>query len=198
MGRPFGSGRPTCESAIALDVRDLHRQGLLNSGQLFQRSWTCLGKPAESILVLTEPDAVVLIYSVPVSGGSKRKTIQQRVPITWTDCHLGGRRPWFRCALCMNGQHCGRRVAFLYGADELFACRSCYGLSYANQHESPKYRHIGRARRIRMRLGGSEDLRQPFPLRPRGMHRRGYERLKSRGETADALAFGPLRRWARA
>jgi len=33
---------------------------------------------------------------------------------------------------CRNGRYCGRRAAILYGAGELFACRRCYGLSYAS------------------------------------------------------------------
>ena len=27
------------------------------------------------------------------------KSIEQRVPITWTNCHFGGRRPWFVCSV---------------------------------------------------------------------------------------------------
>lgn len=35
-----------------------------------------------------------------------------------------GRR-WFVCSVHANGRYCGRRVALLYLAGELFACRRC-------------------------------------------------------------------------
>jgi len=68
----------------------------------------------------------------------------------------------------------------LYAAGDLFACRHCYGLGYASQQESPQSRLISRSRKIRMRLGGSPDLLQPFPKRPRGMHQRTYMHLRAR------------------
>jgi predicted ATPase len=41
---------------------------------------------------------------------------EQRVPIIWTNCHFGGRRPWFTYCARVNGRYCGRRVAVLYAA----------------------------------------------------------------------------------
>jgi hypothetical protein len=120
-------------------------------------------------------DAVVLMYRAR-SFLTEWKSIEQRVPITWTQCHLGGCRPWFICSARTNGRYCGRRVALLYGAGELFACRSCYQLAYASQQEHPMFRNIRRAQKIRMRLGGSTDPFGPIPERPRGMWRRTYER----------------------
>ena len=72
-------------------------------------------------------DAVALLQ--------KKSCIQQRVPIRLTACHLGGVRPWFVCPVYCDGRYCGRRAAILYSAGELFACRRCYGLSYASQQE---------------------------------------------------------------
>ena len=130
-------GHPTCEGCMSIDVRRWRREGRLHAGQHFSSSWTSGGKPFGSISVRTEADAVVLVFHSRNSQGSDWKSVEQRVPITWTACHLGGRRAWFRCAVYSNGRYCGRRVALLYGAGELFACRRCYGLAYASQREAP-------------------------------------------------------------
>ena len=124
----------------------------------------------------SEVDAVVLIYRVGRLLAAGWKPIEQRVPITWTRCHLGGRRPWFICSVRTNGRYCGRRLAVLYAAGELFACRCCSGLAYASQQKDTLVRNVSRSGKIRMRLGGSPDLFGPIPARPRGMWRRTYER----------------------
>jgi hypothetical protein len=142
------------------------------------------GEPAGSIKVRTEAEAVVLMFNSRTSENSDWKSIEQRVPITGTPCRLGGRRAWFRCAVYSNGRYCGRRVALLYAAGELFACRHCYGLAYASQQEPLRYRGLGKARKIRARLGGSPNMFDPFPDRPKGMRRRTYFRLRQSHDAA--------------
>jgi hypothetical protein len=115
---------------------------------------------------------------------------EQRVPITWTNCHFGGRRPWFTCCARVNDRYCGRRVAVLYAAGELFACGSCYNLAYESQQGGSTLRSLSRSLKIRVRLGGSPG---PFPEEPRGMHRRTYLRLREHCEAAEAAAFGHTR-----
>jgi hypothetical protein len=87
--------------------------------------------------VQVESDAVVLNYRAESSGSGEWKSVQQRVPIRLTACHLGGQRPWFVCSVYSNGRRCGRRSAILYGAGELFACRRCYGLPYQASRRRP-------------------------------------------------------------
>jgi hypothetical protein len=176
MARPAYGGRPTCEGCKSVDVRP---RG---------------GEPSGSINVCTEDDAVVLMFHAR-RGHAEWKSVEQRVPITWTACHLGGRRAWFRCPVYSNGRYCGRRVALLYGAGELFACRRCCGLAYQSQRESLRHRGLGKAQKIRMRLGGSPSLFDCFPDRPRGMHRRTYSRLRHSHDVAAARCTKGLTRF---
>ena len=97
-------------------------------------------RPGPSTL-RTQVDAVVLIYRV-CSFLAEWKSTEQRVSITWTNCHVGGRRPWFTCSAHTNGRYCGRRVAVLYLAGESFACRKCYGLAYASQQGGLLFRDL--------------------------------------------------------
>jgi hypothetical protein len=119
-------------------------------------------------------------------GDAEWKSVEQRVLIAWTACHLGGRRPWFVCSVYSSGRYCGRRVAVLYGAGELFACRRCYGLAYASQHEALHLRGLGKAQKVRMRLGGSPSMLEGFPDKPKGMHWETYDRLRHTHDIAEA------------
>jgi hypothetical protein len=142
--------------------------------------------------VRTETEAVVLMFKPRGMEGNGSKSVEQRVLLVWTRCHLGGGRPWFLCA-------CGRRVAKLYqcGAP-VFACRQCCGLAYRSQQEIPRHRAISRVQKFRMRLGGSANLLEPFPARPRGMHRMTYYRLSAKAMAAQersiALELDYMRR----
>jgi hypothetical protein len=63
--------------------------------------------------VRVELDAVVLIYRAKKWDANTWKSVRQAVPLTWSKCHLGGRRPWFVCRCYSNGRYCGRRAAIL-------------------------------------------------------------------------------------
>jgi len=118
----------------------------------------------------TETDVVILMFKPGGAEGNRSKSAEQRVPLTWTTCHLGGAHPWFRC-------YCRRRIAILYmrGAST-FACRHCCGLAYASQSENPRYRAISKSQKFRMRLGGGPSILDPFAQKPPRMHWQTYYR----------------------
>ena len=112
---------------------------------------------------------VTLKYRSRPYGGDWADAKQQ-FPVAWTPCRFGGDRPWFICSVYANGTYCGRQVTKLYHADRLFACRHCSRLAYASQQESAHFRGLWKAQKIRMRLGGSANMLEDFPEKPKGMH----------------------------
>ena len=183
MARYAFGGRPICERRSSVDIRALRRRCSLFPGLTFSQDFT------GSVSIVTEHDALMLIYSVQRPGTTELRPARQRVAITWTDCALGGRRPWFRCA-------CGRRVAILYASRALYKCRQCCGLAYASQSEGPCDRNRRRIQKIRMRLGGGRSVLDPFPEKPRGMHWRTYDRLRAQATTAEASSIALIaERW---
>src|SRR5271155_3260579 len=195
--RAFG-GRATCESYLSIDVREWRRQGLLRAGKLFDCTWARNGEQSGSIGVRGEADAVVLAFRSRGPQSREWESVEQRVPLVWTRCHLGGKRPWFICVGLRGGPRCGRRVAMLYGGDPYFAGRACYGGAYASQSESPHRRSIRRARNLRIRLGGGPSLLERFPDKPLRMHHRTYYRLFGQVMAAEersiALEIDDIRR----
>ena len=152
----------TCESYHRLDVRSLARDGLLTgSGTV---TWSRGDHVTRAAEVHGDGDSIRLAY---VIGGQE---IEERVALTSTPVHLGGHRFWFLCP------GCDRRVAILYGGKR-FRCRHCLDLRYASQREGKRHRAISRIQRVRMKLGGTGNLTQPRPPRPRYMHARTFERL---------------------
>jgi hypothetical protein len=103
------------------------------------------------------------------------------VSVPWT---------WMRCgfldARILMCPSCRRRIYSLYHLDNQIVCRTCTHLRYASQRRSANGRRWLRAQKIRLKLGGMKSLcdatPDAFPPRPRGMHRKTYERLKRRDE----------------
>jgi len=106
----------------------------------------------------------------------------------WTDCYYGGQRPWF----CCPNERCRRRAAVLYLTRDGLLCRLCLHLAYPSQREDRAGRLLTKAQKIRMRLGGSGNMFQRFPPRPKGMHRNTYRRLRLLSERAWSASLGAI------
>ena len=172
MGSGRGQGgKSTTSDMHPLDIRRLHRAGLLTPGRDFGWQWTVCGREVFSIQARSEAERLILNYRTRSRGGEWRP-MEYPVYLEWTNCTLGGRRPWFLCPA--NG--CGRRVAVLFGAS-IFACRHCQKLAYECQREPDDYRAMRRADTIRRRLGWGAGIANPEGGKPKGMHWRTFERL---------------------
>jgi hypothetical protein len=179
-------GKSTTDDFTRLDIRYLSRNGNLRPGSYSTVRWSRNGQESASIGVRSTIDSVVLSYRRKFSGSDEWKSEEYPVYLEWTNCHYGGKRAWFLCP----AQGCGRRAAVLYGGG-IFACRRCHHLVYESQKEQSHYRSLRRAQGIRMKLGGSPNMSEPFPDKPKGMHWRTYERLILAAERANALSWPP-------
>jgi hypothetical protein len=186
----FGK-KTTTEECRSLDVRRLHREGLLKSGTLFSWGWFRAGQEVASISALVYQDRIVLSYRHRSRVGGEWEEVKEPLSLEWTACNFGGERPWFVCP----GVACGRRVAILYGPGKYFLCRHCYDLRYESQRKDKKDRALRRAQKIRRRLGGSANMLEPFPERPKGMHHDTYMRLFWEHHQAEWEHLVGLREW---
>ena len=185
------SKKTTTEECHSLDVRDLYRDGLLKPGCRFRSSWSRAGRETASIRAFVYRDRVVLSYRHRRGLGGEWQDVKEPISLDWTRCNFGGERPWFICP----GVQCGRRVAVLYGPGKYFLCRHCYDLSYESQREDKNDRAFRRARKIRQRLGGSANMLEPFPERPKGMHHDTYMRLFWEHHEAQVEELAGMREW---
>jgi hypothetical protein len=166
MARLRGRPREVVEYVPSIDIGALRRAGIFAT-------------PTERNLRAWPVDNTIVDLA-PILWDGRRLAIQGRlIDVDRLPCPYGGERYYFSC-------YCHRRVTKLYSADDgPWRCRHCYGLTFRTCQEAPRDRYRSKAQRIRKSLGGSPNLLDDFPPRPRGMHRTRYERLKARHDYAD-------------
>ena len=144
----LGSGRtdyattPTVEDCRALDVNEFI-DAVEHPGTV---RWGAEEDPSASIAVYLLPQdgdterATALGFEYTITDGrtGEKTTIDYRVPLEYTDCNFGGKRPWFRCPGIVNGERCDQRVAKLFRPPrrDLFLCHHCYDLGYTSSRTS--------------------------------------------------------------
>ena len=156
-----------CEAHHAVDLASLRR---LKPGRGLCINWSSGGRPTGSISIENGQQCIRLAYRYQRRDGTWHD-VREVLAFAETETCFGGRRRWFKCPSC------GRPCRVLYGGGRLL-CRLCCGLRYASQYETAGGRARGRAQKLRMRLGGSGNLLEAFPTRPRHMQSRTYRRLR--------------------
>lgn len=184
MGGP-GSGnslrwgtRAVCEHQKRIDIRYLRKRGMLTSGSMGSLSWSRGDESAGYIRYRAHEASLELDYKFS-DGDGEWRSVNEHVWLVKQGQPYGGFRKFFLCP------RCHRRCMVLYGG-AYFRCRKCYGLAYASQNEDAADRTRRTAEKIRVRLGGTADLDEPFPEKPKGMHWKTYQRLRERGERLEA------------
>ena len=187
--------KTTTGESQSVDVRYLHREGLLKSGSWFSLRWSRADRETGSIGGVVEgtqpPERVILTYRHRRGPDGEWENLREPVSLSWTACNFGGERPWFICPVA----GCGRRVAILYGPGKYFLCRRCYDLVYESQRDNAMYRALHKAQAIRERLGGSANMMKPVPEKPKGMHWKTYDQLWWEHHEAEMAQLAGMREW---
>lgn len=170
----YGSGRYGCRattsSCYSLDVNKLNRSGTFTKdavGWSGKITWPNEdGDTVASIGIKTKVDTIELNFAV--DGNPKN----QSVWIDRTPCHFGGSRPWFRCPFCMH------RVGRLYVANDGFACRKCYNLTYSSTRMDAVDRTWRKIRKLEgLIIDGDVVDGDGAYHKPKGMHLRTFYRI---------------------
>ena len=174
----FGSGnwfrfssKHLVEKYLELDVRFLNKKGGLDNC----RSCICNWRDGSNIIIETSPEVIKLSYATTING--QRQNVNYRVPLSWTMCNYGGKRPWFICP----GEGCGRRVAKLYLRKGYFLCRHCHDLTYSSQRKTKESRQLSKAGRIYRKLGINFNGGPYVASKPKGMHFKTYIQAFNQG-----------------
>jgi hypothetical protein len=193
----YGSGRPSQRGKTSqyrtISVSAMAKAGALKPGTSAQWQWSEDGKAIASISTRAEAGRLILDYRYRENGG-EWQPVSETVPITEVSCAYGGSRAYFLCQGIVNGRHCGRRVGKLYSS-RYFVCRYCLRLSYPVQSEEAHYRQLRRANKRRATLGGEPGTCSHLS-KPKGMHRRTYDRIVDEIYSAENGADNAFLGWA--
>jgi hypothetical protein len=151
-----------------------------------QWTWAHSSQPicqVEYHVTLSEDVGFLHLASITRFGAHGRPVRMegQTIQLITTTPPYGGRRWWLLCPSI------GRRVMKLhlpYGA-RVFASRQAYRLGYAVQRQSARDQAYRRARKARARIGGSLNLMERLPAKPKWMRWATYWRHVGACERAE-------------
>ncbi len=194
----YGSGRtawhPKAEQFRNLDVNKLAKAKLLTPGYSGGWKWTVDGEKVASISMRAEDQRLILNYRICYDG-CDWQNVEQPILLTQSECAYGGQRRWFLCPGTRNGRWCAKRVAKLYLGARYFLCRHCLKLTYASRSDLPMQRHMRRADKLRVALGGEPGTASLPPRKPKGMHWTTYHRMMDGIDAADCAGDVAFAQW---
>lgn len=168
-GRRGQGGALTTEDMSSVDIRWLHRKCNIKILGTRTVTWSRCGRTTGSISITMTADGVIFSYTVTPNSGEPVR-IERLVTVEWTETQFGGHRPWFSCP------RCGRRTAIVF-AGRSVACRKCLGIRHQSQNECASDRAIRRIDFLRDKLKWEPGFLNGTQWRPKGMHRKTYQRL---------------------
>lgn len=157
------------------------RKGLAVPGEIRggTLSWSRGDEPAGRvgyICDMCDPDnaTLALKYTVTDNASGEARDYTQRIHLSYTQPHYGGKRWWMHCPV--NGQRVGK--LYMPPGAETFASRAVWRLGYKSQRVTQRDAAFERLFRLQKKLGCPQGWEMPI-RRPKGMHRRTYERLEN-------------------
>ena len=179
--------RPEREESFLISSTKLYREDFLHPDQSTTYPLTMNfrfgnSNKEHSIGVKTDSHQIKLEYTITDNAGEE-KEFSYTVPVEWTECNFGGKRPWFRCP----SKGCNERVEKLYKPLQecFFACRHCHDVTYRRCNISGKPTEIAmyKKKKIAEKLN-SEDADVSVgawpPTKPKNMHRDTFEKLEDK------------------
>lgn len=178
-------GRGRVEGYHYLDATRLEQFGLLAEGKTSELTWSDQnGVPCNRIRVRSGRRQIRLDYKWRLGDGPWTPH-EEAVAIDWNKRHLGGEQPYFFCPRCSS------RVKRLYGGTR-YLCRSCHNLVHASTQERPGNRATRKNQKLRRKLGVSIALGDWIGPRPKGMHRKTFEKISARIHAAEAEVYDDM------
>ena len=187
--------KTTTGECHSVDVRYLHREGLLKPGNWFSLRWSRAGRETGSIrgevIGDEKPERMILTYRHRSGPSGEWEEVQgARVPhldsvqLRWGEAVV--RLPWSRVR---PEGGCPVRAREVFPVPPLLRSRL---REPAGERDAPR---LDGRRRYGRGLGGSANMMKPFPEKPKGMHWRTYERLWWEHDEADMEQLAGLREW---
>ena len=169
-----------------MDLASLKRWGLA-PGSTCSLSWRYGGSLIGSAKITRQVDVDRLhIEHTAIQYDGKQAILSTAVWLVTSRQPLGGEREWFECPRCR------RPCRVLYGRAGI-RCRRCARLIYLSQAAPNSHaRTLVGAQKLRVRLGGSGNVFETFPGKPRTMHWKTYRKLKARHDRLTGVAYGGL------
>ena len=174
----------TVESCLVLNLAPMLRSGSIKPGECVASAWTWTntrtGGARATIAYeanLVDQNAAWVRLHYTVSG----KPEDYRVWLRRVPCRFGGYRWWWQCP--RTGQNSAK--LYLPPGGTMFLSRRAYRMAYLSERGGPVDRSHRRQARLYAKLGKQYVLFDECPPnRPKGMHRRTYERLEAEAMAA--------------
>jgi len=83
---------------------------------------------------------------------------------------------------------CGGGAIRLFGRYGNYACRYCHRAQYLSQKQKTASRKRLTAAKLRLKLGGWPDIREPLPPKAKWKHHKRYQKLRNQIQELEAQA----------